>query len=130
MRGWPQSGQMQPPVRSRGSNEGYPKVPEDLTITEKDPTGAFSWLKAATTAFTFKTLLGHYTKQFVIVKFSRTFIFSSSVVRVPGGGRLGAGPSPLLSPSRASTPDTGHCSLATLPRPSTTTCRLQILTVC
>ena len=27
-------------------------------ITEKVPTTAFSWLKAATTAFTFKTLLG------------------------------------------------------------------------
>ena len=30
------------------------------TITEKDPTRA--WLKAATTAFTFKTLLRHYAK--------------------------------------------------------------------
>ena len=27
------------------------------------PTRAFSWLKAATTAFTFKTLLRHYAKQ-------------------------------------------------------------------
>ena len=27
-----------------------------FTITEKDPTRAFSWLKAATTAFTFKTI--------------------------------------------------------------------------
>ena len=27
-----------------------------FVITEKAPTGAFSWLKAATTAFTFKTL--------------------------------------------------------------------------
>ena len=33
------------------------------TITEKAPTRAFSWLKAATTAFTFKTLLRHYAKQ-------------------------------------------------------------------
>ena len=33
------------------------------TITEKAPTSAFSWLKAATTAFTFKTLLRHYAKQ-------------------------------------------------------------------
>ena len=32
-------------------------------ITEKVPTWAFSWLKAATTAFTFKTLLRHYAKQ-------------------------------------------------------------------
>ena len=32
------------------------------TITEKAPTRAFSWLKAATTAFTFKTLLRHYAK--------------------------------------------------------------------
>ena len=34
-----------------------------FTITEKAPTRAFSWLKAATTAFTFKTLLRHYAKQ-------------------------------------------------------------------
>ena len=31
-------------------------------ITEKAPTRAFSWLKAATTTFTFKTLLRHYAK--------------------------------------------------------------------
>ena len=29
----------------------------------KAPTRAFSWLKAAATAFTFKTLLRHYAKQ-------------------------------------------------------------------
>ena len=34
-----------------------------FTITEKAPTRAFSWLKAATTAFTFKTLLRDYAKQ-------------------------------------------------------------------
>ena len=33
------------------------------TITEKAPTRAFYWLKATTTAFTFKTLLRHYAKQ-------------------------------------------------------------------
>ena len=33
------------------------------TITEKAPTRALSWLKAATTTFTFKTLLRHYAKQ-------------------------------------------------------------------
>ena len=33
-----------------------------FVITEKAPTRAFSWLKAATTAFTFKTLLIHYAK--------------------------------------------------------------------
>ena len=32
-------------------------------ITEKAPTWAFSWLKVPTSAFTFKTLLRHYTKQ-------------------------------------------------------------------
>ena len=32
------------------------------TITKKAPNRAFSWLKAATTAFTFKTLLRHYAK--------------------------------------------------------------------
>ena len=36
---------------------------EDFTITEKAPTRAFSWLKVATTAFTFKTLLRHFAKQ-------------------------------------------------------------------
>ena len=34
-----------------------------FVITEKAPTRAFSWLKAAPTAFTFKTLLRHYAKQ-------------------------------------------------------------------
>ena len=34
-----------------------------FVITEKAPTRALSWLKAATTAFTFKTLLRHYAKQ-------------------------------------------------------------------
>ena len=33
-----------------------------FVIKEKAPTRAFSWLKAATTAFTFKTLLRHYAK--------------------------------------------------------------------
>ena len=34
-----------------------------FVIMEKAPSRAFSWLKAATTAFTFKTLLRHYAKQ-------------------------------------------------------------------
>ena len=34
-----------------------------FVITEKALTRAFSWLKAATTAFTFKTLLRHYAKR-------------------------------------------------------------------
>ena len=34
-----------------------------FVITEKAPTRAFSWLKAAITAFTFKTLLRHYAKR-------------------------------------------------------------------
>ena len=34
-----------------------------FVITEKAPTRAFSWLKAATTAFTFKTLLRHDAKR-------------------------------------------------------------------
>ena len=37
-----------------------------VITTEKAPTRAFSWLKAATTAFTFKTLLRHYAKQALI----------------------------------------------------------------
>ena len=44
-------------LKTRASNEGYPKVPEDFTIMEKAPTRAFFWLKAPTSAFTFKTLL-------------------------------------------------------------------------
>ena len=36
-----------------------------FTITEKAPTRAFSWLKAPTSAFTFKTLLRHYAKRAV-----------------------------------------------------------------
>ena len=34
-----------------------------FVITEKAPTRVFSWLKAATTAFTLKTLLRHYAKR-------------------------------------------------------------------
>ena len=36
-----------------------------FVIKEKAPTRAFSWLKAATTAFTFKTHLRHYAKRAV-----------------------------------------------------------------
>ena len=50
-------------VERRASNEGYPKVPEDFTITEKAATRAFSWLKAPTSDFTFKTLLRYYAKR-------------------------------------------------------------------
>ena len=39
-------------------------VPQPVfTITEKAPTRAISWLKAPTSAFTFKTLLRHYAKR-------------------------------------------------------------------
>ena len=34
-----------------------------FVITEKAPTWALSWLKVATTAFTFKTLIRHYAKR-------------------------------------------------------------------
>ena len=40
-----------------------------FVITEKAPTRAFSWLKAATTAFTFKTLLRHYAKKALTPQF-------------------------------------------------------------
>ena len=41
-----------------------PSVPQPVfTITEKAPTRAFSWLKAPTSPFTFKTLLRHYAEQ-------------------------------------------------------------------
>ena len=42
--------------RSIGSTTG-------CSITEKAPTRPLSWLKAPTSAFTFKTLLRHYAKQ-------------------------------------------------------------------
>ena len=43
---------------TRDSNEGYPKA-----RNHGEGPRAFSWLKAATTAFTFKTLLRHYAKR-------------------------------------------------------------------
>ena len=40
-----------------------PSVSQSVfTITGKAPTRAFSWLKAPTSALTFKTLLRHYAK--------------------------------------------------------------------
>ena len=47
-------------VLTRARNKDYPKVCEDFTITD---IGAFSWLKAPTSVFTFNTLLRHYIKQ-------------------------------------------------------------------
>ena len=44
---------------TRASNEGYPKVCEDFTITEKAPTRAFSWLKMLLAL----SHLRHYAKQ-------------------------------------------------------------------
>ena len=41
--------------------ESYSKVREDFAITEK-ALRAFSWLKVPTSAFTYKTLLRHYSK--------------------------------------------------------------------
>ena len=45
------------------SSAPHTALQQSCTITEKAPTRAFSWLKAATTAFTFKTLLRHYAKR-------------------------------------------------------------------
>ena len=39
------------------------KLHEVFTTTEKAPSRVFSWLKVSTSAFTFKTLLGHNAKQ-------------------------------------------------------------------
>ena len=39
------------------------RVREDLTITEKGPTRAFSWLEGDTSAFTFNILLRRYAEQ-------------------------------------------------------------------
>ena len=47
-----------------------PSVPQPVfTITEKAPTRAFSWLKAPTSAFTFKTLLRQYAKRVLTPQF-------------------------------------------------------------
>ena len=48
---------------TRASNESQRKIREDITITEKAPTRAISWLQAPTSAFTFQTQLRHYAKQ-------------------------------------------------------------------
>ena len=56
-------GKQGPGDRGEYTIELESKVLEDVTITEKAPTRAFSWLKAPTKAFTFKTLLRHYAKQ-------------------------------------------------------------------
>ena len=50
-------------VKSRAANDS-----SVFTIIEKAPTRTFSWLKAATTTFTFKTLLRHYAKQTVTLR--------------------------------------------------------------
>ena len=57
---------------------------EDFTIMEKTPTRAFSWLKAPTGVFSFKTLLRHCAKQgafsvIVQLQTSRRFVFSSNL---------------------------------------------------
>ena len=56
---WPLRHQSTVSVHSSASKRSIRR----FVITEKAPTRAFSWLKAATTAFTFKTLLRHYAKQ-------------------------------------------------------------------
>ena len=57
-------------IRCKGESQqsrlstGAPKSSiQRFVITEKAPTRAFSWLKAPTSAFTFKTLIRHYAKQ-------------------------------------------------------------------
>ena len=62
-----------PPARGHGEQprvaggahvqtSAAPSVPQPVfTITEKAPTMAFSWLKAPTSAFIFKSLSRHYT---------------------------------------------------------------------
>ena len=49
--------------RWAGSTSASKSSIQRFVITEKAPTRAFSWLKAGTTAFTFKTLLRYYAKQ-------------------------------------------------------------------
>ena len=53
---------------ARTSTKDSTKAIRRFVITEKAPTRAFSWLKAATTNFTFKTLLRHYAKWALILR--------------------------------------------------------------
>ena len=46
-------------IQDRASNEGYPKVSEDFSITEKTPTRAFSWFALNLLALSH---LRHYAK--------------------------------------------------------------------
>ena len=48
---------------TRASNESQKKFREYITITEKAPSTAISWLQAPTSAFAFQTQLRHYAKQ-------------------------------------------------------------------
>ena len=48
-------------VKCSASNEGYPKV-------RNQGEGPFSWLKAAITGFTLKTLLRHYAKPIIMTQ--------------------------------------------------------------
>ena len=62
---WPGHVVASPDVEDLLTGQRFPLVLQKrsirrFVITEKAPTRAFSWLKAATTAFTFKTLLRHY----------------------------------------------------------------------
>ena len=54
---------LHPPPPQPASQPGPQLLARQFVITEKAPTRAFSWWKAATTAFTFKTLLSHYAKR-------------------------------------------------------------------
>ena len=56
-----------------------------FVITEKAPTRAFSWLKAATTAFTFMKLLRHYAKRALTQRFLN-WVRDTKVIR---DGRFG-----------------------------------------
>ena len=66
----PQSGAWEPGGSMLGTSSVWLSVDtsaskcsiQRFVITENAPSRAFSWLKAATTAFTFKTLLRHYAK--------------------------------------------------------------------
>ena len=52
-----------------GTSTNWKRSIQRVVITEKAPTRAFSWLKAATTAFTFKTLFRHYAKRALTPRF-------------------------------------------------------------
>ena len=62
----------------------FPKITRSFTITEKASTRDSSWLKAPSSAFTFKTLLWHFAKQALFLVGAFFWSSSEHLSRVAG----------------------------------------------